>query len=322
MKIVRWIQSVLAVFKQKQIAGDLPQTAKSIQLQPVESALPAAPPSTQLTIEQQEASSSIQRLADEFVALFNPELVGKPRQEIYEVTIKCEQKLDEIDALLELHPVVTWPERDETAATLARVQLNHQPLYKATHTDSVLVAVVDTETTGLDDHDEPVSVAVVLLDVSGPKGDVIEELGCYYGLREPTTPMNPKALEVHGLSWDKLHGRTLDMHALRKLVDSADLLVAHNAKFDRRMLAKLIPSVVSAEWACSIYTLKFDWAKIATGRSLDAICDALKIERPHPHDAMADCRALIAVLRTRGGSVTRSSTRMARLITNAWAPPP
>jgi DNA polymerase III epsilon subunit-like protein len=89
------------------------------------------------------------------------------------------------------------------------------------------------------------------------------------------------------------------------------------------MLGKLIPKVITAEWACSIYSLKYDWAKITFGKqSLDAICEALAIERPSPHNALSDCRALIAALKTRDGSDNGSSMRMERLIVNAWAPSP
>ena len=47
------------------------------------------------------------------------------------------------------------------------------------------VAVLDTETTGLEAFDEPISIGLVLLSVRLPKGEIASELSRYYGLRRP-----------------------------------------------------------------------------------------------------------------------------------------
>jgi DNA polymerase-3 subunit epsilon len=126
---------------------------------------------------------------------------------------------------------------------------------------------------------------------------------------------------VHGIEIGELRGKQLDLVRLRRILDSAEMFIAHNAKFDRRMMSKIVPHLMHANWACSIYTLKEDWANLGDGRrSLDAICEALNIQRPSPHNSLSDCQALISVLKTRAGD-GRSSARMARLIRNAWAPP-
>jgi DNA polymerase III epsilon subunit-like protein len=43
--------------------------------------------------------------------------------------------------------------------------------------------------------------------------------------------MNPEAQRVHGLDAGALLGKRLDLVRLRKIVDSADPLVTHNAGF-------------------------------------------------------------------------------------------
>lgn len=299
--------------------------ARDNENSPPTSAPTTAPESVAKSLEFSEEelaiAARIREMVNDFASLYHTDLAGKARNEVYKIAMECLDRLGRITESLKEHSFVSWKERDKYEEKLRLVEIEYQPLHQRQHKDSTLVAVVDTETTGLTADDEPVSVAVVLLDVSGAKGEMIEEVGAFYGLREPAVPINPQALRIHGLGMDKLRGQVLDYKSLRRLVDSADLLVAHNAKFDRRMLAKLIPKVATAEWGCSIYSLKYDWAKIADGQSLDAICRALEIERPQPHNALADCRALISVLKTRAGIEKRSSTRMARMIQNAWAPP-
>jgi DNA polymerase III subunit epsilon len=97
------------------------------------------------------------------------------------------------------------------------------------------VAIVDTETTGLEYDDQAVSVGVVLVEIAMPKGTLVREIDSYYGLREPTVRISDGARAVHGLSDDDLAGEALDMVKLRELVKSADVLVAHNAQFDSRI---------------------------------------------------------------------------------------
>jgi DNA polymerase-3 subunit epsilon len=194
-------------------------------------------------------------------------------------------------------------------------------VYKRRCLDSTLVAIVDTETTGLGDLDEPISIGAVLLDVSGKRGEVIVEVDSFHGFREPGVRMTPSAQQIHGVASEDLVGERLDLVHLRNMLDSAQLIVSHNAKFDRRMLCVVLPHLRDARWACSIHTLKYDWAKLGDGRrSLDALCAALEIERPTPHNALSDCYSLLSVLKTTAG--TRARTRMARLIRNPWAPAP
>lgn len=54
-------------------------------------------------------------------------------------------------------------ERDFAAA--GRDRIRAQPLLRRRREKSTLVAVIDTETTGLGERDEPISVGVVLLDI-------------------------------------------------------------------------------------------------------------------------------------------------------------
>src|SRR5690606_26802001 len=103
-----------------------------------------------------------------------------------------------------------------------------------------------TETTGLGELDEPISIGIVLAEVVLPKGHLVRQVEALYNVREPGVPINPQAQAVHGLSTDFLSGKSFDLSRIRDLIEQADVLIAHNANFDRRMLAKIIPEVL--EW--------------------------------------------------------------------------
>lgn len=171
-----------------------------------------------------------------------------------------------------------------------------------------VVAVVDTESTGLGPLDEPVSVGVIVIRVD-ERGGHMETLGRYEGLREPAVPIHPRAQQVHGLALDDLRGHSFDLAVLSDLLTKADVLIAHNAAFDARMLGVVLG--VRAPWRCSYR--QFPWPKMRN-RKLDTVCAELGVERPSVHGAMRDVKALLDCLLARSGKTDRSRTYLRVLL--------
>jgi DNA polymerase III epsilon subunit-like protein len=93
--------------------------------------------------------------------------------------------------------------------------------------------ILDTETTGLNARkDEIIEMGLIAFtfDVAGNIGDVT---GIYGGLQEPTVSIPPEITRLTGITDEMVVGQTIDMMALEALVEQADLLIAHNAGFDR-----------------------------------------------------------------------------------------
>ena len=97
------------------------------------------------------------------------------------------------------------------------------------------VVVFDTETTGCSRWDEICQIAAVEY-VDGVRARTFSVYVC------PTCEMNPWAEGVHGLSLDFLseHGLAPEeaMRQFFKFLGSDALLVAHNSRFDMRMLSQ------------------------------------------------------------------------------------
>ncbi len=170
------------------------------------------------------------------------------------------------------------------------------------------VAIVDTETTGLGANDEPISVGVILISVSN-QGHVLQEHARYEGLREPTVHMDPRAQAVHGLSVDSLRGRSFNQNTLASLFAQADVLIAHNARFDARMLAKV--GQVHSHWRCSYQ--QFPWPSLAN-RKLDTVCASLSVPRSQTHGAMSDAQALLQCLLAPMGGASGGATYLKALV--------
>lgn len=179
--------------------------------------------------------------------------------------------------------------------------------------DTCAIAVIDTESTGLSAIDEPVRIGIILYLVTVKKGLKLAEIDRYYGEREPNVPINPKAAEVNGMTLEQLRGKRLDMPKIKALIDQADILVAHNAKFDYRMTSQIYEAVSKKIWACSIHSLKSYWRHYPN-KKLDTLCKAFNIERKSPHNALSDCEALADLLFQHTGKTKQSATHMGVLI--------
>lgn len=170
------------------------------------------------------------------------------------------------------------------------------------------VAIVDCETTGVGASDEPIAIGVIVVALDA-RGAVEEEVGVFHGFREPSVPIHPQAQKVHGISAESLKGKQIDVTHLRGLLDKADVLIAHNAPFDARMLAQVV--AIDKPWRCSYR--QFPWPPMGN-KKLDTVCEEYQIERPGQHDALQDARALLACLTQRTGKTDRSRTYMHKLL--------
>ncbi|WP_312794581.1 3'-5' exonuclease [Tianweitania sp.] len=178
-----------------------------------------------------------------------------------------------------------------------------------------LAVLVDTETTGLQHtKDEVIEIGAVAFTYNdeGTVGDVV---GIYNGLRQPSSPIPPDITRLTGITDDMVAGQDLDITALDALIEPADLIIAHNAGFDRPFCEKLSPSFVPKAWACSVSEIK--WADLGfEGNKLGYLVGQSGLFH-EGHRATDDCHALLEVLARaveEGGQppfaeLLRSSTR-------------
>jgi DNA polymerase-3 subunit epsilon len=111
--------------------------------------------------------------------------------------------------------------------------------------------IVDTETTGLDHRkDEIIEIGAIAFtfDEAGNIGDVT---GLYGGLQEPRNPIPADITKLTGITDEMVAGQAIDMAALQALIEPADLIIAHNAPFDRPFCETFSPIFVDRAWACS-----------------------------------------------------------------------
>ncbi|MDS7598337.1 3'-5' exonuclease [Agrobacterium tumefaciens] len=163
--------------------------------------------------------------------------------------------------------------------------------------------ILDTETTGLNYRtDEIIEIGVIAFTFNdaGELGDVT---GIYGGLRQPTIAIPTDITRLTGITDDMVAGQVIDVALLNALIEPADLIIAHNASFDRPFCEAFSPVFVHKAWACSVSEI--DWsARGFEGSKLGYLVG----QSGYFHDghrAVDDCFALLEVLgQVRPGTAT------------------
>ncbi|MBA4261642.1 MAG: DNA polymerase III subunit epsilon, partial [Comamonadaceae bacterium] len=162
------------------------------------------------------------------------------------------------------------------------------------------VLVLDTETTGLSHaSDKIIELAMLLVQVDVSTGQPFGPVETFEGFEDPGMPIPEVAKQVTGISDDMVHGQRLDAAQVQALIARADLVLAHNAGFDRPFVEARFPGFAHKPWACSFADI--DWKALgAESAKLSALAqdqgwfyDA--------HRALVDCHALLQVLGQRVG---------------------
>ena len=157
------------------------------------------------------------------------------------------------------------------------------------------VLVLDTETTGLDQtKDKIIELAILQVDVDMATGLPVGEVLVYDELEDPGMPVSKEIEAITGISTEMVRGKHLDEAKIASLLAGADLVIAHNAGFDRPFCEARIPAFAQLPWGCSFADI--DWKKEGHG---SAKLEYLALEKGwfyEAHRAEVDCHALLAVL--------------------------
>jgi DNA polymerase-3 subunit epsilon len=154
--------------------------------------------------------------------------------------------------------------------------------------------IVDTETTGLDSHQHEIIEIGLVAFTFNDAGDVGDVIGIYGGLQQPRNPIPLEITQLTGITDEMVAGQVLDMGAVRAIVEPADLVIAHNAGFDRPFCEALNDLFARKAWACSVSEV--DWS----GRGYEGTKLGYLIGQSgyfhDGHRAVDDCFALLEVL--------------------------
>ena len=175
------------------------------------------------------------------------------------------------------------------------------------------VLVLDTETTGLDSRSEKViELAMLSVQVDTATGLPVGRVTVYESFEDPGRPIPAAITEITGIDDSMVRGQRVDDAQVAQLVAGADLIVAHNAGFDRPFVEARWPVFADKAWACSFAGI--DWKREGSG---SAKLEFLAQERGwfyDAHRALVDCHALLQVL---AAPLADGRTGLSRLLAGA-----
>ena len=141
---------------------------------------------------------------------------------------------------------------------------------------------------------------------AGNIGDVTDVYG---GLQQPNVSIPADITRMTGIDDDMVAGQVIDIARVRALIEPADLIIAHNAGFDRPFCETFSPVFAPKAWACSVSEI--DWsARGFEGTKLGYLIGQAGYFHDG-HRAVDDCFALLEVLAQ--GRSEQSGTPFAEL---------
>ncbi|MFW5653259.1 MAG: exonuclease domain-containing protein [Planctomycetota bacterium] len=175
--------------------------------------------------------------------------------------------------------------------------LDECPITNAMGGKGPVIAVVDTETEGLDpEADSLIEIAAALVQTDA-EGRIVEILGKGYGLQDPGRLLPARITKLTGLTNEKLEGKVIDADHLTAFFDRADAVLAHGAKFDAGFVRRLLPGIAHLPWLCTLEDV--DWLEHGyDGRALGHLLAQQGLFAPKAHTARDDVAALVNLAAT------------------------
>lgn len=153
--------------------------------------------------------------------------------------------------------------------------------------------IVDTETTGLDLRtDEVIEFGFLLVAYKDHDLKYVKDFG--NEMREPDRKIPEKVQDLTGITPEMVKGKRLSREKILGALSLANIVIAHNAAFDRPICERLLPEFGDKPWACSL--TEVPWSKYGFE---SAKLKYLLLENGYffeGHRALDDCAALEILL--------------------------
>ena len=157
------------------------------------------------------------------------------------------------------------------------------------------VLILDTETTGLDWRAENIiELAMLAVDVDMQSGQPVGEVEVYEDFEDPGRPIPTEIVKLTGITDQDVKGHQLNEAKIKDMVARADLIVAHNAGFDRPFVENRLEVFEHKAWACSFAGINWKAQGLGSAK-LEFLCSELGWFYD-AHRAQVDCHALLRVL--------------------------
>ena len=157
--------------------------------------------------------------------------------------------------------------------------------------------VLDVEATGLSiGHDDVIQLALLPFDYEVTSGRIINinKDQAFNGMREPRVPISEEASLITGITNEMVLNKKIDSKSVEAIIENTDLVIAHNAAYDRPMVEQHWDCFKTVSWACTFRSI--NWLKEGFSSAKLELLGLNYGWFYEGHDAFNDCEACLALL--------------------------
>ena len=188
----------------------------------------------------------------------------------------------------------------KTGTKINLYKLNQDVLGKQIHGTTLFskamnICFIDLETTGLNkEEDKIIEIALKTVKIDKAEGNIISFDDKYESFQDPGIEIEEKISLITGITDSMVTGHEINWEKVNEIVNNTDIMIAHNARFDRAFLDRNMPLSKDKVWACSISDI--DWLRRGFAKSSLELLSIWHGFYYESHRAMNDVDALIHLL--------------------------
>jgi len=137
-------------------------------------------------------------------------------------------------------------------------------------------------------------LAMLSVAVDLKTGQPVGVVEVYEDFEDPGRPIPAEIVKLTGITSQDVKGQKLNEAKIIDMVQRADLIVAHNASFDRPFVENRLEVFEHKAWACSFAGINWKAQGLGSAK-LEFLCSELGWFYD-AHRAQVDCHALLRVL--------------------------
>jgi len=120
-------------------------------------------------------------------------------------------------------------------------------------------AVVDVETSGLSsERDQIIEIGIRPFRFNRTTGEVLSIGEGYSAFQDPGIPLSAEITRLTGITDDMVRGQRIDWSGVDRILHDSQIVIAHNAGFDRPFIDRHSPVSQERIWGCSFKQI--DWS--------------------------------------------------------------
>ncbi|MAJ44636.1 MAG: DNA polymerase III subunit epsilon [Candidatus Marinimicrobia bacterium] len=139
-------------------------------------------------------------------------------------------------------------------------------------TENIHICFIDVETTGANrENDKIIEIALKLVKVDKQSGNIISFESLYESFQDPQENITNEITKITGITDEMIKGHEINWDKVQLIFEKSDIILAHNAGFDRSFVDRYLPLSKNKIWACSINDI--DWLeRDFTKQGLEILC--------------------------------------------------